>query len=207
MASKTVAFMAVCLVLGFAAESKGTVIYSTIPSNNSYNSTNSYAVSGSSTSWNELDIAARFVVPSISDRYLDNIEVACRSYSSSNISDITVMITADNSEYPGTVLATKQVTAPASSAIVTADFANNLQLTAGSAYWVRVSTVATSGQVFWHISQPKRYDGACKWSGNNGQSWNGYSSELPAFRVNSVPEPATVLLLGIGALCLVNRRK
>jgi hypothetical protein len=197
--------LAACMIAGSAGTVRAAVISTTIPPENTYDSGYSYAVGGSGTSWGEVDIAARFVVPSMSDRYLDSIEVACRSYSSSNISDLIVMITADNSGNPGTVLGSVQVTAPASSAIVTADFGNDLQLAAGGAYWVRVSTAAASGQDFWHISSPKLI-GDCKWSDNNGQGWHGYS-ELPAFRVNGVPEPATISLLALGGLAMLRRGK
>ncbi len=194
------------LIFALAGASQASLIYSTIPSSNSYNSGYSYAIGGSGTSWGDIDVAARFAAPAISDLYLDSIEIACRSYSSSNISDITVMITADNAERPGTVLAAVQVTAPASSAIVTADFANNLQLTAGIAYWVRLSAAAASGQIFWHISQPVVH-GTCDHSNNNGLSWEGYGNgELPAFRVNGVPEPTTICLLGLGALSLIRKK-
>ncbi len=41
-------------------------------------------------------------------------------------------------------------------------------------------------------------------SPDNGQSWQE-CSELPAFGVNSVPEPATIVLLGLGSMILVRK--
>jgi len=199
-----ITFMLSVLVF-MAGAGQGSIIYSTIPAGDAYNSSYSYAMGGSSSSWGEIDLAAQFTVSPGADLYPDSIEVAIRSYVSTPAL-IDVMLTRDNLGKPGTVLETSQVIAAASSAIVTADFSQSTRLTAGESYWVRLSVATPTGQTFWHFSQPA-ISGNCKYSNDDGVSWNGYST-LPAFCVNAtVPEPITLGLMLLGGLAAVRRKR
>jgi hypothetical protein len=203
MLRTTVAICIAGMILISTGMSHASVVYSTLPADNSFDTAASYGMAGSASEWGEIDLAAVFTVPNIQNLYLDSIDVAMRTYFSS-YALIDVMVTTGNAGNPGTVLATTQVTAPANAAVVTADFANTLSLTAGGTYWVRLSVANTTGQALWSYSKPA-VSGNCKFSNDNGVTWHGYST-LPAFRVNAIPEPATLVMLGFGAL-MCGRRK
>ena len=187
--SKKIA-LTLCFTLLLSLTAEANVLYSTIPPANTYNSSTSYGLGGPSSPNGERDIASRFVAPSSASLFLDSIEIALRKTFAVS-AQMDVMLTADNAGNPGTILAIAHFTAPESSAIAAADFNNTLLLAAGNAYWVRLS-VQTTGAALWHFSSPE-LTGSCKYSNDNGLSWS-HGSSLPAFRVNTIPEPASLVL-------------
>lgn len=195
MFKRIAVILGVSFILSTAVLSRAAVIYSTIPVSNTFNLTYAFAFGGPSSPWGEIDLGARFTVPSVTDLYVDTIDLAFDSYSVSAVVDVEIM--TDNSGKPGTVLQTAQLTAPNDAAVVTADFANSLALTVGSSYWVCVST-QSNGQVLWKYASPA-LTGNCRYTRDHWQTSSGYS-DMPAFRLNGVPEPATIALLCTGLL-------
>src|SRR4030065_157177 len=123
MFKRIVVVFGVSFILSTAVLSRAAVIYSTIPVSNTFNLTHAFGFAGPSSPWGEIDIGARFTVPSVTSLYVDTIDVALDSYSVSAVVDVTIM--TDNSGRPGTVLQTAQLIAPNDAAIVTADFPNS----------------------------------------------------------------------------------
>jgi hypothetical protein len=202
MLKRIVVIFVVSLILSAPLPNQAAVIYSTIPAGNTFDPTYAFGFGGPSSPWGEIDVGARFTVPSVTDLYVDTIDVALDSYSVSAVVDVSIM--TDNAGRPATVLQTAQLIAPNDAAIVTADFPNSLVLSVGSSYWVCVSA-QSNGQVLWKYAQPG-LKGNCRYSNDNWQTSGGYS-DMPAFRVNGVPEPATIILFAIGGLAVNLKRR
>jgi hypothetical protein len=103
----------------------------------------------------------------------------------------------------------------------------------GGSLWWSVDDGATSSEIIWTQSGPTENDYQGTWTGTEdvadgladgnyqlelwakhwgegqGDSWlsNGGANYVADFEVQAIPEPATMSLLGIGALAMVLRRK
>jgi len=81
----------------------------------------------------------------------------------------------------------------------------SVALTAGNKYWLQVSGVTSTGASGgWNINNQSLFTSAYYWS----TTGSGYTTlQTSVFRVNTVPEPASMAALGLGALALVRKRR
>lgn len=82
---------------------------------------------------------------------------------------------------------------------VSFDFGSTLSLTASTQYWLGLSFDQGSNGVQWLMSDvfPVTGDKAAN-SPNGGTSWNSSARDLNFKLVSAVPEPATLVLFGLG---------
>ncbi len=80
-----------------------------------------------------------------------------------------------------------------------------VSLTSGNKYWLQVSGVASTGASGgWNINDQNLFSNAYYWA----TTGSGYTTlQTSVFRVNTVPEPASMAALGLGALALVRKRR
>jgi len=197
--------LSACVFLTCGLSSRASLIYSTLPEDNTFDLVYCLAIGGTGSSWNGQEYAAAFTVPDVPELTIDTVDLILESVSSSALVNVTIL--ADNSGIPGTALTTTQVTAPAES-LVTADFSEApVLLTAGNRYWLYLSAAEPTGRFFWNYSSPA-IKGSLAYHSNTAPAWNiSNNVTLPAFRITSVPEPTTILLLGLGGLVLRKRNR
>jgi hypothetical protein len=83
---------------------------------------------------------------------------------------------------------------------------SSITLTAGQKYWVYVA-VTTDGNGAWNFADASIPPGLISWSTNNGATYNYSTTQMSAFEVAVVPEPATLGALGLGLAALLARRR
>jgi hypothetical protein len=82
--------------------------------------------------------------------------------------------------------------------ILTAGSITHPTLTAGTPYWLVASAPVSDTSAVWNFN-PISDSGPRSFSTDGGSTWSASTDNIQSvFRVNSVPEPSTVLLLGAG---------
>jgi len=135
--------------------------------------------------------------------FADELEVAAYHYEGLAGSTAFFSINVDNEGKPGDALATIKMTGiTTSQQVVSATFTEEVILNSNSVYWLVGGTQEV--QVNWSLGDMAF--GTAAYRVNQGE-WNILSyANISAYAIlgSPVPEPATLLLLGLG--CLIIRR-
>lgn len=122
----------------------------------------------------------------------------------------TMQLMTDVGGLPGAVMETWTGLTGAAPSISTATGDGSASLVAGTHYYVVLSSTANTG---WNWANTDTSDDLMAYSFNGGSTWSNFTAGQgqfrSAFRVNpsAVPEPASMAVLGIGAVALVARRR
>ncbi len=82
--------------------------------------------------------------------------------------------------------------------ILTADSIFHPTLTAGTPYWLVASAPVSDTSAIWNFNSISE-SGPRSFSTDGGSTWSASADNIQTvFRVNSIPEPSTLLLLGAG---------
>jgi hypothetical protein len=118
---------------------------------------------------------------------------------------VTLSLMTDNAGLPGTELwqqAFDDELGDYGSVFHVANI-NGPNLVAGTRYWIKATTVNVSGtSQSWYMNNQSDYDGLFAWQENGGPWKLSGNHQRHALRVGVVPEPSSLVLLGIGALAL-----
>ncbi|MBS1701978.1 MAG: PEP-CTERM sorting domain-containing protein [Armatimonadetes bacterium] len=142
---------------------------------------------------------------------LDSIELPLGNFND-NTGVYDVSICADNAGVPGTVLESFAVNVTTGNGVVSSYLLNsalNPLLTTGT-YYVTATTTDANLNGGWGWNNANN-TGDQQFSTDGGGTWNNFNSTDVAVRVmgtsTTVPEPASMAVLGLGALALVRRRR
>ena len=141
---------------------------------------------------------------------LTSIEVPLGNFNSST-GIYNVSINSDNAGVPGTSLESFNVNVTTGVGVVQSYLLNsglNPMLTTGTYYVVVTTTDGTlSGGWGWNNASN---NGAQQFSTDSGATWTNFTNVDVAVRVigspSTVPEPASLAVLGVGSLVLIRRR-
>jgi hypothetical protein len=124
-------------------------------------------------------------------------------------SPVTLGLYTDSAGEPGTLLESWSAAIPTGSSfppLTTLTSVYNPLLSASTSYWL-VFTQSSAFQVNWYVNDESVAGGY--WSGASLTTLSeGYPTGPPGIQLNTIPEPATAMLLGLGfgALLLMKRR-
>ncbi len=173
------------------------VAYSSFSSTNSFNTGAGWSIGGSS----EQVIAFQFT--SAASGVLASVEYASFGLLAG---DINILLYKDNADTIGDQIigwGKSVVPGPSTIETLTNSFPS-VSLTAGAKYWLELRGVSNGVYTAWNENDQGLNSNAYYW--NSGGS--GYTTlATSAFRVNTVPEPASMAALGLGALALVRKRR
>lgn len=193
----------VILVFGSVVSTEAAVMYSNIGPGNSFSTSIAVRASGPQSTWGESDVAEMFI-PIISD-YIGSIGVGVLSGKSTyDTMQMDLWVAADNGGLPGQILeATSCTMSGYTRCVQTAAFSGSTYLEAGTKYWI-VMSASENNWFQWYASDPEV-------SGRIGYKttgdWNAFDYYAgSSLRVNSIPEPATILLLSIAGLLIRRKR-
>jgi len=167
----------------------------------------SYFAGGSVVGGSAFQGPADRFVPSVSG-LLSSVQLGLRYIETPQ--SVQVQIRADDAlGWPGAILASGIVTASTSDTFSLTSFvpANPVQLSTGTGYWAAVLPLSSDTFLAW--GQSLYANGTLAMSQDGGGSWGigPPPQRLDAFRVNVIPEPSTLALLGPGALALAMMRR
>lgn len=138
--------------------------------------------------------------------FVEELEVAAWHYEGMAGSTAFFSINVDNESKPGDALATIKMTdITTSQQVVSTTFTEEVILNSDSVYWLVGGT--QQGQVNWGLGE--NVFGTAAYRVNQGEWTILSNSNVSAYAIlgSPVPEPATLLLLGLGGLTLLRKRR
>jgi hypothetical protein len=149
--------------------------------------------------------------PSFGTYTLDEIDIALMFQTQT--STINVSLCADNAGSPGSVLETFSVVNAGTlsfGSLYVLNSAAHPTMTMGGNYYVTITPGDANSQGGWNFTNDG-HNGDMQYSTNGGSTWTGFNNTDGAVTVqgklSSVPEPASMVVLGLGVLSLVRRRR
>jgi hypothetical protein len=194
----------IIFVLGSIVLTEAAVMYSNIGPSESFSATAAVRASGPESTWNaEFDVAEMFAP--VTSGYIGSIGVGVLSGKSIyETVQIDFWIAADNGGLPDQILeATSCTMSGYTRCVQTATFSGKTYLTAGTNYWVCMSAPGDNW-LYWYASDPEISGRVGYKTTGDWDAFDYYAGS--SLRVNSVPEPATICLLTLGALSLRRRK-
>lgn len=189
------------LAASLAVSAFADVAFSTFGPGDSYIPTGGYIVGGNQ----NLLLGAQFKAEA--SGMLTSIEFATTTRAAG---DFTLFLREDVANEAGPIITQFIFSAPPVSAPAGIVKLNNslvfVTLTQGKKYWLEAQGLGVGLDALWHFSDQPRLGR----TSSEGAAYNKFYQDdqlLPAFRVNVVPEPASMAALGIGALALVRKRR
>ncbi len=200
--------IALTLVLGLVGSmgiANAIVAFTTFAPVDVYNTSTGYVIAGPTTAAPQR-IAMQFT--SGASGILDTIRFA-NFYSAGDAGLNLVLYNDDGADQIGTGMVAWGFTDSNTSGHITT-MVNpfpSVVLTSGQKYWVELLAL-TNGNHAWNLTDPSIPNGRVAASTNNGSTYSYFSSiQMSAFDVNVVPEPASMIALGLGASALLARRR
>jgi len=138
--------------------------------------------------------------------FVEELEVAAWHYEGLAGSTAFFSINVDNEGKPGDALATIKMTGiTTSQQVVSTTFTEEVILNSDSVYWLVGGT--QQGQVNWSLGE--NVFGTAAYRVSQGEWTILSNSNVSAYAIlgSPVPEPATLLLLGLGGLTLLRKRR
>jgi len=188
-----------CCAVGASATD---VLYSSLGPNGEYDTGSGYFVDGSN--YNNQVIALPFN-PSKSENVADAV-LALGNFAGSN-SPVSVFLEGDNGGVPGGILATftqEGTIQPFSSggSLITFDkCTGTCGVSNGTTYWIVAQETDPGTEQAWFFAyQDQSGPLAFNDIGSNQGPWNQFTGTIDGLRVDGVPEPGTLVMLGSGVL-------
>ncbi len=121
--------------------------------------------------------------------------------------DLNILLYEDNAGTIGNLkIGWGESTVPGPDAITTlVNPFPSVSLTAGAKYWLELRGVTSGVWAAWNLNNQGLTSNAFFATDSNSGSYT--TLDTATFRVNTVPEPASMAALGLGALALVRRRR
>lgn len=183
------------LTVALAVSAHADLAYSSFGPGDSFNVSSGWSIGGS------IEQRVAFQFTSASTGVLASVEFA---YFTGAPGTLNVELFEDSSDTIGNQMVVWG-TSPSGPITTLNNVFPSVALTAGNKYWLQVSGVTSTGaNGGWNLNDQNLFSNAYYWS----TSGSGYTSlQTSAFRVNTVPEPASMAALGLGALALVRKRR
>jgi hypothetical protein len=195
---------ALALLGGGAGSARADHLYNTFGPGDSFNSSSAVSIEGNSFLTIYSANAMEF-----SPSETATLDVVRFAMSAVYPGPFEAVLAADNGGQPGTTLedlGSVSVTGPAT--IYSLSSGLHPLLTAGTEYWLILQPTNPNSQTlaFWHMSSPLVTAPAAATNDPAHGSWRAYSGQT-AFDIEgtatATPEPASLTLLGVSAVCLL----
>lgn len=202
---KRLALTVLFATVGSMGIANAVVAFSSFAPGDVYNTGQGYTIGGPNASPVQR-VAVQFT--SLASGSIDQVRIA-HFYSSGDTTLNVAMYNDNGSDQLGTWFTTWTFADSNSAGHITTltNAFPSLTLTAGQKYWVEVFS-ATNGLHAWNLADASIPLGRITWSTNDGTTYNYASgATVSAFDVTVVPEPTSMIALGLGVAALAARRR